>query len=276
MSLNRLIRLLLILTFVISACVRTQKQPAELQSRVVDVGDAQSILIQVDYGEVIISGSDDAQVIVDGQVLFTDKLEYAISSTDEQILVKVFAHRDSSSHVPLHVVVQVPNQMHLRVETNNASVFLQGFDGDLEITSIAGDMALEQVAGRMVIHSNRGNITVRESSGILSVVGNYGELTVQDVRGDTSMSTIMGNIMFTGLVAADDSVRLETDHGPVSVNLSADSSLALQANSTSGDVTCMLPDVTASTRTCDGVMHSGGGRLSIRTVSGAITLQLIP
>ncbi len=99
---------------------------------------------------------------------------------------------------------------------------------------------------------------------------------MQNVHGETAASTIMGNVVFEGLIEAGDTIRLETDHGAVSVNLSADSAMTLQVNSTSGDVTCMLPDVVSSTRTCDGKIHSGDGSLSIRTVSGAVTLQLIP
>jgi DUF4097 and DUF4098 domain-containing protein YvlB len=130
--------------------------------------------------------------------------------------------------------------------------------------------------GNLVLRSNRGNITMRESSGTISVVGNYGALNVHDVHGETAMSTIMGNVLFDGLIQAGDVVRLETDHGAVSVNLNQDSAASLQVRSTSGDVACMLPDVVSSTRTCDGEIGSGGGELSIRTVSGAVTLQLIP
>jgi DUF4097 and DUF4098 domain-containing protein YvlB len=132
------------------------------------------------------------------------------------------------------------------------------------------------VTGEMALRSNRGNITVQESSGVVSVVGNYGRLTAQNVRGDISASTIMGNVVFEGLIQTGDTVRLETDHGAVSVNLSADSALALRVSSTSGDVTCLLPEVASSTRNCDGALRSGGGSLTIRTVSGAVSLQLLP
>jgi DUF4097 and DUF4098 domain-containing protein YvlB len=166
--------------------------------------------------------------------------------------------------------------MEVKVETENASVLTQDFQGDLEVSSTAGDITAERIQGSLTLRSNRGNIIVRESSGNISVVGNYGALTVQNVSGETAVSTIMGNILFGSLIKGDDTVRLETDHGSVSVNVSADSALTLQVRSTSGDVTCMLPDMIFSTRTCDGMMHSGEGSLSIRTVSGAVTLQLIP
>jgi DUF4097 and DUF4098 domain-containing protein YvlB len=273
---KRSVSLLLTLLFVLSACAPAPDQYTELETRAVDVMDAKPVLIQVDYGEVTILESQDSRVSVEGQVLFADELKYLVDSTEKQIKIQVFAQRDSSFKVPLHVVIHLPQQMQVKVETDDAAVVVQAYQGDVEIASTSGDITLEQVTGEMALRSNRGNITVQESSGAVGVVGNYGGLTVQNVHGDISASTIMGNVVFDGLIETGDAVRLETDHGAVSVHLSADSALTLQVNSTSGDVTCLLPEVVSSTRTCDGEIRSGGGVLAIRTVSGAVTVQLLP
>ena len=273
---NRSIPTLLILACVISACVTRPEQYVELETRVVDPVEARSILIQVDHGEVVILESGDSRVRVEGQVLFEDELEYMVNSTQKQISIKVFAHRNSSSKLPLYVVIKLPQQMQVRVETESASVSIRDYAGEVEIASTSGNITTEHVDGKLTLRSNRGNIAVLQSSGLISVVGNYGGLKMQNVHGETAASTIMGNVVFEGLIETGDTIRLETDHGGVSVNLSADSAMTLQVNSTSGDVTCMLPDVVSSTRTCAGKIHSGDGSLSIRTVSGAVTLQLIP
>jgi len=259
-----------------SACVPTSEQYTNLESRVVDVTDVQSILIQVDHGEVTVLASNDSNVSIDGQILFVDELEYQVDSIEKQILVKIFSHRDNLSRVPLKTVIRLPKNKQVKVETDNASVLMQGYQGDVEIASTSGDIKLEQTTGKLTLRSNRGNVTVQDSSGVVSVVGNYGLLTLQGMSGEIAASTIMGNIVFGGLIQQGDAVRLETDHGAVSVNLSAESALTLKTRSTSGDVTCLLTGVTSSTRTCDGEMRSGGGSLSIRTVSGSVTLQLIP
>jgi DUF4097 and DUF4098 domain-containing protein YvlB len=268
--------LILLLLFLTSSCRSAPEDFVELETRVVDVADAQSVLIQIDHGELIILRSDDSKLSIAGRSLFADELEYVTESTEEQILIKVFVHRDRLSNVPLQVEIRLPQQVQAKVETENASVFAKGLQGSLEVASTAGDITVEQMTGDLTLRSNRGNIKVRESTGKISMVGNYGLLSAEDVHDDTSISTIMGNILFNGLIDQGDSVRLETDHGSVSVNLHVDSALTLQARSTSGDVTCMLPDVLSSTRTCDGTLHAGGGDLSIRTVSGAVTLQLLP
>ena len=248
----------------------------DLESGVLDVEDSQSILIQVDHGEVIVLGTEEQQAQVKGQVLFADELEYEVRSTEKQISIKAFTHRKGFSDIPLRLEVRVPKQMQVKVETDSASVSVQDYEGVLEVASISGIITIKRMAGKITLYSNRGNITVRESSGDISIVGNYGALNVQNVYGETAVSTIMGNVVFNGLIQTGDTVRLETDHGSVSVNLSSDSALSLRVRSTSGDVACVLPDINSSTRTCDGEIRSGGGILSIRTVSGAVTLQMIP
>lgn len=268
--------LCLLLYFLFSACISVPAEYTVLEERVVEVLPAQSISIQIDYGEVTILESDDMQVSVGGKVLFDDELEYGIDPTGDQILIRAFVHRKSSSMIPLQITVRLPGEMRVTVETNDAKVFARDLDAEVEVASTSGDIILEEITGTMILYSNRGNITLRESQGIVSLVGNYGRLTTENVHGNISMSTIMGNIEFDGLIEGGDAVRLETDHGPVSINLDADSALTLQVSSTSGDVTCMLPDVSASTRSCDGTIGSGGGSLSVRTVSGAVTLQSIP
>lgn len=267
---------LVVLACFASACASTSGQYINLESRVVDVTDEQTILIQVDHGEVTLLASDDSHVSIDGQIFFVDELEYKVDSTEKQISVKIFSNRDDISRAPLKTVIRLPQNKKVKVETDNASVLMQGYQGEVEIASTSGDIKFEQATGNLTLRSNRGNITVQDSSGVVSVVGNYGLLTLQSVSGEIAASTIMGNIAFGGLIQQGDAVRLETDHGAVSVNLSTESALTLKTRSTSGDVTCLLPGVTSSTRTCDGEMHSGGGSLSVRTVSGAVTLQLIP
>jgi hypothetical protein len=268
--------LLTLLASLIYACAPTPEKYTELESRVVDTVNAQSVLIQVDHGELTIMQSQDSHIRIDGKALFPDDVEYAVDATKEQIQIKVVTHRDRPSKVVLHLTIQIPEQMQVKVETENASVLAEDYQGDLEVSSTAGEITAERIHGNLTLRSNRGNITVHEISGEINVVGNYGALTVQNVSGETGVSTIMGNVVFDGLIESGDTVHLETDHGAVSVHLSADSALTLRARSTSGDVTCMLPDMVFSTRNCDGVMHSGVGSLSIRTVSGAITLQLTP
>ena len=157
--------------------------------------------------------------------------------------------------------MHVPKGMQVKVETDSASVLASNYQGDLEVDSTSGKITIEQIIGRITLWSNRGDIIVRKSSGNINVAGNYGALNVQNVHGETAVSTIMGNVVFDGLIQAGDIVRLETDHGPVSVNLNQDSDLSLQVRSISGDVACMVPDISSTTRSCTGEIGAGDGNV---------------
>src|SRR5215207_1691580 len=97
--------LLTLFAGLIYACTPTPEKYTELENRVVDAVEAQSVLIQVDHGELTITKSQDSRIRIDGQSLFPDELEYVIDPTEEQILIKVFTHRDSSSKVLLHLTI---------------------------------------------------------------------------------------------------------------------------------------------------------------------------
>jgi DUF4097 and DUF4098 domain-containing protein YvlB len=274
---NRLIVTILILQFCfIPACMPEPEQYTELEFNFLEATDAQSILIQVDHGEVVILETENSHLEVGGQVWLPDELEYEVNSGEKQILIKARVNRTGTRNVPLHLEVHVPKDMLVRIETNSASVFASNYQGNLDVTSVSGNITIDQVTGGLTLQSNRGNIAVGDSSGIISMVGNYGALNAQNVHGETAISTIMGNVMFDGLIQTGDVVRLETDHGTVSVNLSQASALSIQVRSTSGDVTCSVPDINSTTRTCDGKIRSADGTLAIRTVSGAVTMKLLP
>ena len=272
----RQICILLIFMILAVACNPVPEQYTELEPRFVDPGNATLLLLRVDNGEVFFAESESLFLELDVQVLLPDKLEYQVSATEDQITVKILSQDNNSKMPPLRLVVRVPPQLQSRIETDRASVMIRDYDGNVEVASTSGNITAERVSGTFIMRSNRGNITVRESAGKVTIVGNYGALTLQDTTGEAAASTIMGNVLYEGLIQMNDNVRLEADHGSVSVKLSADSALTLQIRSATGDVACMLPGIDSSTRTCDGEVASGGGSLSVRTVSGAVTLQLLP
>lgn len=273
---NRRSHIPLMFMMLVAACTPVPEQYAELEYRVVDPGSATLLLLQVDNGEVLLLESDTLFLELAVQVLLPDKLEYQVKATEEQITVKIFSHDNNSKSLPLRLVVRVPPQLQASIETDRASVMIRDYRGNLEVASTSGNITAERVAGIFIMRSNRGSITVREGVGEVNVVGNYGALTLQDTSGEIAASTIMGNVLYEGLIQINDEVRLETDHGTVSVKLSADSDLSFQVRSATGDLACMLPGIDSTTRTCDGMIASGDGFLSVRTVSGAVTLQFLP
>jgi DUF4097 and DUF4098 domain-containing protein YvlB len=265
----------LTLCFFLAACA-VQGSPAPLPARTVPVTKGQSVFIQLNEGEITVEAGEMGQVRVEGQTISPDKTEFSVETVDEQIRILAKYTGRQAENLPLQLEVSLPDDAPLRIESDSASITVRNYSGVLEAESVSGDILVENGNGEIVVRSNRGDVQVRNSRGTISIVGNYGLLTLEGSNGDIEMSTIMGTITFNGSINAEDRVHLETDHGPVAVNLSPDSALSLQVSSTSGDVACMLPDLDSALRTCQGTFNAGGGSLQVRTVSGAVRLQLIP
>ncbi len=264
-----------LLCAMLSAC--TAENPAvQLPVHNVEIAEGHFVSIRLNEGRVTVRGGEDGQVRVDGKTLSPDQTEYNITTVKNQTLIVANYMGKRSSDPPVHLEVSVPNHISLTIETDSAFIVVREYAGELVAASVSGDILVEDVNGSITLRSNRGDVTAQDSVGKISMVGNYGLLALDNAHGDVGVSTIMGKVVFSGSIVMGDDVRLETDHGAVSVNLSADSALGIQVRSTTGDVVCLIPNTTSTTRTCDGMMNAGGGGLSIRTVSGAVTLQLIP
>jgi hypothetical protein len=265
----------IILCLLLSACA-AESSPIPLPVHNVQIVKGQSVSIRLNAGSVTVRGGEEGQVRVAGKTLSPDQTEYTVTTEKDQIQIVTNYMGKRSSEPPVHLEVSVPNNITLTIETDSASIVVREYTGELVAASVSGDILVEDVHGYITLRSNRGDVMAQDSRGRISMVGNYGLLSLDNAHGDIGVSTIMGKVVFSGSILMDADVRLETDHGAVSVHLSADSALDLQVRSTSGDVTCLVPGMTSTTRTCNGTMNSGGGSLSIRTVSGAVKLQLIP
>ncbi len=66
--------LMLILLATVSSCVATSQSYTDLEPRVIDPVGLQSLLLQIDYGEVQLLESMDQQIHIEGQTLFADNL----------------------------------------------------------------------------------------------------------------------------------------------------------------------------------------------------------
>ncbi|MFZ5809577.1 MAG: DUF4097 family beta strand repeat-containing protein [Chloroflexota bacterium] len=234
------------------------------------------IIIRVNHGLVIITETDENHLEISGQSLFGFSPTIEVNTENQKIFIEINAKHNNIVKNSLQLYIKVPRQLHVEIDTDTASVFVQRYSGVIYVTSIAGNITVENYEGLAYLQSNRGNIIVRDSFGEVSIFGNYGSLTIQNTKGTTKVSSIMGDIFFRGLIHGNDSVHIETDHGAVSINLNPDSESKISVYSTSGSVVCMLSYINSTSRSCTGEYRAGSGTLYVRTVSGNVNLKLFP
>ena len=268
---------LLFACLVLSACGPRVSSLTALPPRSFPLGGDQAVLVEVDTGLVQITGGGNGNVQISGTLSAAQAVDYsAVQSADG---IHVVAHYKGSyffrpSEPPVQLDLQVPTGARVLVQTYDAATNAQDFHGSLQVTSTAGNILLENATGQAVLKSNRGDIRVQNSSGEIDAIGNYGLISLVGVQGKINASTIVGTIQFGGRVGAGDAVDLETDHGPVQIDLDPTSAATVQVRTTSGVVTCMVPGVSYNGAACDGSLGMGAGQLQVRTVSGSVLLEL--
>ena len=239
----------------------------------------QSVLIEMNTGIVNILGMDGEELTISGKTVDLERTNYEVLDSRDQIHIKANYHKSIFSRFPdppLELNVHLPQESTLRVETFDANVLLLDLRGSIAVDSVTGDIEAENVAGIISLRSGRGNIRAINCSGEVTVLGEHGILSIEDSRGDLGASTIMGSILFSGEPVAGDMIRLETDHGPIRIDLGEEISLDFSVNTTSGNLVCEIPGLDASTRSCSGTFGRGEGEIWVRTVSGDVTVQIAP
>lgn len=269
---------ILITLGLLAACGQGASQLVELPSQSIPLGEAQQVILQIDSGEINISQSSGTSLELGVALTSPDSLDFRVEQQANEVRVIAVYKREwlDSSTDKVQFTIRVPQGRRLKIETYDAVINLTDYNGDVDVSAVAGQITASRLTGLISLKSNRGEISLSESSGELYVLGNYGLLSLENVRGRVSAASIMGTIRFMGLVGEGDEVRLETDHSGIDIRLSPKSDLEMQIRSTSGNLACMLPGLSTTPRSCDGVVGAGGGQLWVRTVSGDVTLQQSP
>jgi hypothetical protein len=257
------------------ACGQSRVLPEAIPSQSFAIQPGQRVFIELNSGELNIHGTTDDRLLISGELASPSHTNYQVDSTADEIRIVADYSKpllSSSTDPPVRLEVQIPADAHLRIETFDAEIALHEVRGTVEVDSSAGDILAEKLNGDISLRSGRGNIRAAGCSGTVRVIGEYGILVMEDVQGDVGSSTIMGTIRFLGGIDSD----LETDHGPVEIDLAPSSNLVLSINTTGGDLTCSFPGLRVTPRSCQGQVGNGKGSLSVRTVSGKVNFQPMP
>ena len=239
----------------------------------------QLIKVNVDTGEVLITGTPGDSVEVLGTLTTDAALVYNINQDSAGLNITIRYPKRIYPPLapnPVRLELRIPAGLKLKFESEEANLTVQNFSGNLDVSSTAGNIFIDGLRGSASVKANRGNISMQASQGDLFAFGNYGHLVLKDDHGQVSASTIMGTVQYTGGKGSSDALHFESDHGPVEVNLAGEPDMQVKINSASGEVTCMFTDLERNMRSCNGLLGRGGSQLYVRTVSGNITLQPMP
>ena len=263
----------MLLVFGLTACLPQAINPQLIEEESMELNPGQTIQVDIDAGEIHIANSAGNQLEVRAELRNPAQTHFQLERTLDG--AQISCTGDGSNRDPSQVLIEIgiPEGVIVSINGYAADVTMRQVNGEVRVFTTVGDISLQDSTGNFNLNSNRGNIEVKSSKGSILVSGNYGLLSVEDSHGEIGVSTIMGTIRFLGSPNDLDIIRLETDHGPVEVQLGDGSSLSAEIETTSGQVACTMFAFTPVGRGCTGLLGDGSASLWVRTVSGAVSLQ---
>jgi DUF4097 and DUF4098 domain-containing protein YvlB len=168
-------------------------------------------------------------------------------------------------------------------ETVNGSITQLGAAKHVELQSVNGDIDTSKGSGRIKAEAVNGSVMVRECSGDLEASTVHGKLHV--VGGSyerAEIESVAGPVRFDAALASRATLSIETVSGAVELLLPAAVSAEFQVSSFSGRITNELgpaaekPSKWTPQTELGFTTGSGGARITIETLSGAIGIRKRP
>jgi Toastrack DUF4097 len=184
--------------------------------------------------------------------------------------------RDSAA-----VTVTVPADCPIQLGVVTASAVVCGLSSGASVKGVSSDITLDGVGGAVQADTVSGTLEGRDVDGEVRFKSVSGDLTLAD--GSLALleaDNISGQIAADVSLAAAGAMRISTISGDVTVRLPADSDAQVRLHSTSGNIRTefdsLRPVTLPGSNTVSGNVGAGSGKVSVNSVSGAVTLLRRP
>ena len=251
-------------------------------------------------GRVEVRAWDRQEVRVTGSL--GDGVEKLVIDGDrDELRIEVKYPNRSRNTEPTMLVVQVPLQAELEIETVSADIDVHGVaPRELSLQSVSGDIvangaprraSVESVSGDVNLTFNSSQVEASTVSGDLVVAGRLtGEASVETVSGDLrfdsrgerlrkfSAGSVSGNIAARLALAEAGEIRMESVSGDLGLDLPKDLSAEVSGESFSGDLSAPGAKIQREDFGPGSSFHQrygdGKGEIRLETFSGDARLRL--
>ena len=186
---------------------------------------------------------------------------------------------------PVHdtaaVTVTVPADCPIQLGVVSASAVVCGLSSGASVKGVSGEITLDGVAGAVRAETVSGALEGRDVDGAVRFRSVSGGLTLAD--GSLTLleaDKVSGQSSADVALAEAGAMRIGTISGDVTVRLPADSNAAVRLHSSTGNVRSEFDSLRPATpywsHTVSGNVGEGSGKVSVNSVSGAVTLLRRP
>jgi DUF4097 and DUF4098 domain-containing protein YvlB len=249
-------------------------------------------------GSVKVTAWDKAEVQVRGSV--GEGGELSFEGSGKRIHIEIEAdHNPMGIKSDLEVFVPVGSSVDIEgfqatisvtgvtgsvtAETVNGSISQAGAAKHVELQSVNGDVEVAKAAGRIKAEAVNGSVIVRDSSGDLEASTVHGKLHV--IGGSyerAEIESVAGPVRFEASLSPRAALSIETVSGSAELLLPAAISAEFQLSSFSGRISNELgpaaekPNKWTPQTELAFTTGSGGARITVETLSGAIDIRKRP
>lgn len=178
--------------------------------------------------------------------------------------------------VAVDLVITVPRRSSIAAHTVSGAVAVEGTRGALEIQSVSGDVTIRDVQGSLALRSVSGDVSCSEFAGRAEANTVSGDLRLDRCRVQaTDMVTVSGDLELVGQLERGAEHRFKTISGEIDLCLAGDG-YEIGYKTMSGDVTLDAEGkVTRDGRRDRTIVvgTAGGARVTVKTVSGGLTVR---
>ena len=250
-------------------------------------------------GSVKVTGWDRPEVQVKGTI--GDGGELAFDGSEGSLAIEVEAEHGNPMGIKSDLEVLVPAGSSVSIEGFQATISVAGVTGSVSAETVNGSLTQSGAAKSVDLQSVNGAIDVTKPSGRVKAEAVNGPVTVRDASGEIEASTVNGKLLVTGGsfdratfetvaggirfeagLSARATMNVESVSGPVDLLLPAGLGAEFSVSTFSGDITNDLgPAAQKSSKwtpekELSFTTGSGGARITVETLSGAVHIRKRP
>lgn len=190
--------------------------------------------------------------------------------------------------------VRVPASATVWVKSESADVQVDGLAAGIDVYSVTGNVRIEgepgpvyaeSMGGRIEIAADAPSVRAKSAAGDVEMRGRTRDLTLSSVSGSirvetpgplrARLETVGGAVRWNGGVERGGALDVVTHDGPVELTLPPEADADIEADTIDGSITLVRNGGSRmATRTFDVVLGAGGARVTVRTFSGDVTLDV--
>lgn len=176
--------------------------------------------VEMDAGSVRIEGHDESVVRVEARAAGLGSVDFDLESEGDEVRLSAdfggFAAVFRSARAL--VLVRVPVDFSVEIETSGGSVWIEDLHGDVEVQTSGGSIELDRIVGRVELETSGGSIRADQVVGELRAQTSGGSIRGSELSGGIEAETSGGSIQLHDVGGP---VRAQTSGGSISVRFVA-------------------------------------------------------